>query len=172
MTTRTKTILGAVVLLAVLIGAGAIFTGTDDFTGSHPSSAHTMTLDAAKQRARQNAFAVVAALPVTPLLDPPDGTGSGGACSQGLENDLTGQYDSSVSFHLQGVSPDHKQDVIAAVRAFAAQHDFKPLANAAGVESFKDRDGFTISIGTGFDPGHTLTLSSSTPCVWPNGTRP
>lgn len=168
---RTKLILLGVVVVAAMTGTTAVFTSIGDSSDAHPSE-HSMTLAAAKQQARQNAAAVAASLPVKPQLDPPDGTDSGGACSQGLENQVTGQYDSNLSFRLQGVSADHNQDIFAAVRTFAGQHGFKPFGDSSGFESFKNSDGFAISIETSFDPSHTLTLGSSTPCVWPTGTRP
>ncbi|MEY9855036.1 hypothetical protein ABH935_000635 [Catenulispora sp. GAS73] len=167
---RTKVILIGVVV-AAMVGIAAVLTGIGDTSNAHPS-AHSMTLEAAKQEARQNAAAIVATLPVAPQLDPPDGTDSGGACSQGLQDQVTGQYDSSLNFRLRGVPADRNQDVFAAVRAFAGQHGFKPFGSSSGFESFKDNNGFTISVETSFDPSHTLTLGSSTPCVWPNGTQP
>ena len=89
-----------------------------------------------------------------------------------MQDHVTGQYDSSLSFRWRGVPADRNQDVFAAVRTYAGQHGFKPVGNSSGLESFKNGDGFTISIETSFDPSHTLTLGSSTPCVWPNGTQP
>ena len=45
--------------------------------------------------------------------------GTHGGCSGGLEDAVSGQYDDSVSFRLQGVSSGSNRAIFEALRCFA-----------------------------------------------------
>ena len=166
-------VLLGIAVVAAITGPTAYFAGIDGFASSSTSpstSSHTMTLAAAKQRDRDNVNAVIGALPVTAQLSPPDGIASGGACSGGLEEAVSGQYDDSVSFRLQGVASSSNQAIFGALRSFAQQRGYKPVSSKPDYESFKDSEGFGVALAESPDTSKTLTLQASSPCVWPNGT--
>lgn len=158
---RSGVLRTAVPLLALLLGACG-----------HPDDRPTITHDEAKQRTESYFADALAALP-KPVTVAPDRDYDASCFKNDAPSERDGRTIAVTSRYLRDVPADHRTALLDAFREHLLQAGFTVTSSDAPSVLMKNpKDGFHASIDAGGDWNTSLTMGFTSPCVWPNGTKP
>ncbi len=155
-------------VITVLAGCGVVtISGKDDM--------RTLSPPQAMGRVEEHIADAVAALPVQPRLEEQSRV-EGLPCDDPTDDGPLGRVTVGKTYWLRQVPKERNTEVFEAIHSYWLSHDYRVLhdwrdrtaAPALFVES--NRDAFRMSLQSSLKGN--LTLSATSPCVWPNGTPP
>jgi hypothetical protein len=162
-----KIIRRAILAVAVLVTIAACGDGnTGSGAGMHP----TITAEQAKQRVVDYAMQAIAVLPPQPAA----GKWNDGVdpCDDPTDNGPKGRVIPFVEYKISGLSSALQNHYFDLLRAWWTSHNFRILVDQRPKDFYlwveNNADGFRMTAQAN-DLGD-LYLSSTAPCVWPNGT--
>ena len=136
---------------------------------------NTITAEQAADRVEGHVRAFVAALPGARLevsrpshIDP---------CNQPLDGGSLGRVFAGATWWVRDVPPERNAEVFDLALRFWAEsrwtvlNDFRPQRQSVYAEA-PDPDFTGIALKESVDGSRTLSISSSSPCVWPDGSPP
>ncbi|MFI8456727.1 hypothetical protein [Kitasatospora sp. NPDC085464] len=152
--------------------AVAVLLTSTSCTSTGTEGDPTITLEQAKQKTATYFTDAFAALPqpVTAVTD----RDNGAYCfKDDAPSEEDGRMMAVTSRYLRGIPADHHAATFNAFRDHLTAAGFKVTSSRPDTISLENpKDGFTASIYDGGDWTTTLTIGFSSPCVWPNGTKP
>lgn len=135
-------------------------------------SMRTLTQQQAVARGEQHIADAVAALPVTPRLEQ-QSTGRPVPCDDPTDNGPLGRVTVGKTYWLRELPKERTSELFETMQYYWLSHDYRVLTDqrdlrvpALFVES--NRDAFRMSLQANVQGD--LTISATSPCVWPEGT--
>jgi hypothetical protein len=131
----------------------------------------TITLDEAKARAATYVQQIVGALPVKARLDSFGMVPTSMECTDPTDNGPPGRYDYGVSYFLRDIPKERNPEIMRAFLAYLTKRGFVVQTKNDSFLSLENpQDGFGASLQQSGSQNRGLSLTVSSPCVWPNGT--
>lgn len=132
---------------------------------------NTITLDEAKQRANAYVEQVSAALPSKPRLVPIFGGISTLECTDPDDNGPKGRITAAADYFLEDIPVERNPEIFDFFRRHLTQQGFKVRTQQSDfLVMVNPKDGFRIGLQESGDGSKGISLTVSSPCVWPNGT--
>ncbi|MGH3797074.1 MAG: hypothetical protein ACRDSP_19550 [Pseudonocardiaceae bacterium] len=141
--------------------------------GDMANSMRTLTAQQATQRMEEHIARAVAALPVTPRLE--EQSFDRLPCADPSDNGPLGRVSVGKVYWLRELPIERTTEVFNAMHSYWLSHNYRVLSDqrdlrvpALFVEN--NDDAFRMSLQANVQGD--LTISATSPCVWPNGTPP
>lgn len=135
---------------------------------------HTLTQQQAKLRVEEHIADAVAALPVVPKLEK-QSSGMGLPCDDPTDDGPLGRVTVAKRYWLRELPPERTEEFFRVMNSYWLSHDYRVLADkrdrsAPALFVEHNGDAFRMSMKTSVQGD--LSISATSPCVWPNGTPP
>lgn len=161
-------------LILTMMGALLAGCGVVAITERDGDSMRTLSVPQANQRVEEHIADAVAALPVKPRLEAQTDLGPLN-CDDPSDQGPLGRVTVANGYWLREVPQESNAEIFETMHAYWLSHEYRVLddsrdtrAPALFVES--NRDSFRMSLQSSLKGN--LTISATSPCVWPEGTPP
>lgn len=137
-------------------------------------TASTITQKQAEQQVQANIHAAAAELPATAKLE--QQLTDTGPCDDPTDNGPQGRVTASSTYQVHNLDPEQYPNLFGHLRDWWIQQNFRVLDDSHQTSTVRylwvenNQDGFRMAMQS--NDGGGLFLTSSSPCVWPNGTPP
>lgn len=156
-------------ITAMLAGCGTTIPGRGEMT----DSMRTLTEQQARDRVEEHIAGAVTALPLTPRLE--EQSAGRRPCDDPTDQGPLGRISVAKRYWLRDLPTERNDEMFDAVESYWLSHDYRVLDDhrdlpvpALFVEN--NTDAFRMSMQTSVRGD--LSISATSPCVWPDGTPP